>query len=237
MHHRALKPVMAALAALSLLVTAGCANLNEFLDGSGLGGEQPQLVAGIKQTLELSSTRAADTLSAPGGYANDPLLRITMPEQAQAVTSTLRQFGMGRYVDRVEALMNQGAEQAASEARDMFVSAVRNMTVTDALDIVRGDDTAATRYFRNQTESGLRQRYQPIIRSNLEQVGFYDQYRLMLDVYNTLPVRNRPNLDLEDYVLNQSLDGLFTRVASEEALIRQDPVGRGSQLIGSVFNR
>lgn len=217
---------------LAVLV-AGCAHMEGMLGGDQPG--QDSMASGIKQALELSSVRASDALSQPGAYANNPALRIGMPEQASPIVNTLRQFGMGRYVDRVESLMNQGAEQAAAEAKDLFVGAVRNMTVTDALGIVRGDDTAATRYFRDQTESSLRQRYQPVIRSNLQQVGFYDEYRTMLDIYNTLPIRNRPNLDLEDYVLNRSLDGLFTRVAEEESLIRNDPLGRGSALIGRVF--
>ena len=223
------------VALLCLTLLAGCAHMDGILGSSGPG--QDQMANGIKQALELSSVRASDALSAPGGYANDPALRIVFPEQLQTVTNAMRQFGMGRYVDQVESLMNQGAEQAATEAKALFVGAVRNMTVTDALGIVRGDDTAATDYFRTHTESSLRERYQPIIRRNLEQVGFYDEYRLMLDVYNTLPIRNRLNLDLENYVLNRSLDGLFSRVAAEEKLIRQDPLGHGSSLIASIFQR
>jgi len=203
--------------------------------GTQEGSTASPLVNAVRQTLVLSSDRATTALSAPGGYANNPALRITLPSQLDTVTQTLRQFGMGQYVDKLEARMNEGAEQAAVEAKAVFLSTIREMSITDALGIVRGGETAATDYFRSQTESTLRQRYQPIIRQNLEKVGFYDQYRLVLDVYNTLPVSNRLTLDLEQYVLNQGLDGLFGRMAEEEQLIRRDPLGRGSQVINAIF--
>lgn len=198
-------------------------------------GNQAQLVRGIKDTLELSSNRAATSLSQTGGYSNSALYRIKLPANLQPIASSLRQFGLGGELDKLETLMNQGAEKAAAEAAGVFVSAVRNMTVTDALGIVRGSDTAATEFFRQQTESILRQRYQPIIQQNLKQIGFYNQYQQLLNTYNQLPIANKPNLDLEQHVLEQSLTGLFKEVANQEKLIRNDPVSRGSAIIGAVF--
>lgn len=196
---------------------------------------QAQLVRGIKEALELGSNRAATSLSATGGYANSPLYRIELPANLQPIASKLRQFGLGGQLDSVENLMNQGAEKAAIEAKAVFVDAVRNMSVTDALGIVRGSNTAATDYFRAQTEASLRQRYLPIIKENLQEIGFYNQYQQMLSTYKMLPIANKPDLDLEQHVLNQALNGLFKQVAVEEQLIRKDPVGRGSQIIGAVF--
>lgn len=196
---------------------------------------QAQLVRGIKEALELGSNRAATSLSATGGYANNPLYRIELPANLQPIASKLRQLGLGGQMDKVESLMNQGAEKAAIEAKAVFVDAVRNMSVTDALGIVRGNSTAATDYFRSQTEASLRQRYLPIIKENLQEIGFYNQYQQMLSTYQMLPIANKPDLDLEQHVLNQALNGLFKQVAVEEQLIRKDPVGRGSQIIGAVF--
>lgn len=196
---------------------------------------QAQLVRGIKEALELGSNRAATSLSANGGYANNPLYRIELPANVQPIASKLRQLGLGSQMDKVESLMNQGAEKAAIEAKAVFVDAVRNMSVTDALGIVRGNSTAATDYFRGQTEASLRQRYLPIIKENLQEIGFYNQYQQMLSTYKMLPIANKPDLDLEQHVLNQALNGLFKQVAVEEQLIRKDPVGRGSQIIGAVF--
>jgi hypothetical protein len=198
---------------------------------------QAQLVRGIKEALELGSNRAATSLSATGGYANSPLYRIALPADVQPLASKLRQLGLGGQLDKVEALMNQGAEKAAVEAKIVFVDAVRNMSVTDALGIIRGSNTAATDYFRAQTEASLRQRYLPIIQQNLQQIGFYNQYQQLLGTYKMLPIANKPDLDLEQHVLNQALNGLFKQVAEEEQLIRKDPVGRGSQIIGAVFGQ
>ena len=196
---------------------------------------QAQMVRAIKETLELGSSRAATSLSATGGYANSPLYRIKLPANLQPIANNLRQLGLGAQLDKVENLMNQGAEKAAVEAKGVFIDAVRNMSVTDALGIIRGNQTAATDYFRAQTEASLRQRYQPIIKQNLQQIGFYTQYQQLLGAYKLLPIANKPSLDLEQHALNMALDGLFKQVAVEEKLIRKDPVGRGSQIIGTVF--
>jgi hypothetical protein len=166
---------------------------------------------------------------------NNSLYHIDLPSSLQPMAKTLRQFGLGGQLDKVEALMNQGAEKAAVEAQEVFVTAVRNMSVTDALGIIRGSNTAATDYFRQQTETTLRQRYLPIIQANLKQVGFYNQYQQLLGTYKQLPIANKPDLDLEQHVLTQSLDALFKEVGTQEKLIRKDPVGQGSAIISAVF--
>lgn len=238
-----MKALKICLIALPLTLAACNANMPQILQtsadvASAAGyGNQAQVVRGIKETLELGSTRAAAQLSAPGGYSNSSLYRIELPANLQPIAKNLRQFGLGSQLDSVEKLMNQGAEKAAAEAQVVFIDAVRNMGVTDALGIVRGNETAATDYFRRQTEASLRQRYLPIIQQNLQQIGFYNQYKSMLSTYNALPIANKPDLDLEQHVLDQSLNALFKQVAVEEQLIRKDPVGRGSAIIGSVFGQ
>src|SRR5690606_23403213 len=230
------------LLALPLALAACNANMPQVMqtgaDVASAAGynNQAQLVRGIKEALELGSTRAATQLATAGGYSNHSLYRITLPDNVQSMAKTLRQFGLGAQLDKVEALMNQGAERAAAEAAGVFVTAVRDMNITDALGIVRGSDTAATDYFRRQTEATLRQRYQPIIKQNLQQLGFYNQYQQLLTTYKQVPIANKPELDLEQHVLEQSLNGLFTEVGHQEQLIRKDPVGRGSTIIGAVFN-
>lgn len=217
----------------------GCAEMSEILaTPSSATSTNPSMIASaIKASLELGSTRAADLLSKSGGYAQHPVYRIKLPQQVQPIATRLRQFGLGTQLDRVEALMNQGAEQAAVEAKGIFIDAVRAMTISDALGIVRGNDTAATEYFRRQTEAALRQRYQPIIQRNLEQLGFYRQYQQFLAAYKLVPLQNKPELDLEQHVLTASLDALFKQVGEEEKLIRQDPLGRGGSAIAAVFGR
>lgn len=233
--------IKAFLIACVLSLTA-CAELTPYLDAgaevANTAGynNQANLVRGVKEALELGSQRAATQLSSVGGYSDSALYRIELPNELEAVTSTLRRFGLGGQLDQVEALMNQGAEKAAVEAKAVFFDAVRNMTVTNALGIIRGSDTAATDYFRQQTEASLRVRYLPIIQQNLQKIGFYNQYQQFLGAYQQLPISNKPNLDLEQHVLDESLSALFSQIAVEEKLIRQDPVGRGSALIGSIFS-
>jgi Protein of unknown function (DUF4197) len=226
------------LLSMVAMLCVGCAELTQVLEassGTGATTSSSALARAIKESLELGSTRAADMLSKTGGYSQSPVYRIKLPQQVQSIASRLRQFGLGGQVDRIEALMNQGAEQAAIEAKGVFIDAVRAMTITDALGIVRGNDTAATDYFRRSTEAVLRDRYSPIIKRNLEQIGFYRQYQQLLTAYKVLPIANKPELDLEQHVLTQSLDALFKQVGQEEKLIRQDPIGRGSSAIAAVF--
>lgn len=226
-------------AAMGVVLLVGCAQMGPLLGSVPLGTDASEaaLVRAIKESLELGSTRASDALSKSGGYRDHAVYRIRLPASVQPLASRLRQFGLGKQIDRVESVMNQAAEQAAGEAKAVFIEAVRAMTITDAMSIVRGSDTAATDYFRRQTEALLRQRYLPIIQSNLRELGFYRQYEQLLSAYEALPIGNKPDLDLEQHVLNRGLAALFSQVAEEEKLIRRDPLGRGSSAIAAVFGR
>ncbi len=232
-----------AVAGLAVAVSSGlgaCAEMSQVLQsGAEVAGNSNQsaLTRAVKESLELGSSRAADLLSKTGGYQNSALYRIRLPEPVQPIASRLRQFGLGGQVDQIEKLMNQGAEHAAVEAKAVFIGAVRSMTITDAMGIVRGNDTAATSYFRQHTEAELRQKYLPIIQNSLQQIGFYKQYQQLLSAYKQLPLTNKPDLDLEQHVLTQSLNALFTQVGEEEKAIRKDPIGRGSSAIAAVFGR
>jgi hypothetical protein len=222
------------------LSLSSCTEMSQILESGATSPGQPDqaaLTRAVKESLELGSGRAADMLSKVGGYQNSSRYRIRLPEAVQPIASRLRQFGLGGQVDRIEALMNQGAERAALEAKPVFISAVRSMTITDAMGIVRGNDTAATAYFRQRTEAELRQKYLPIIKNNLQQVGFYNQYQQLLTAYKRLPLADKPDLDLEQHVLTQSLNALFTQIGEEEKAIREDPLGRGSAAIAAIFRR
>ncbi|WP_404415132.1 DUF4197 domain-containing protein [Vreelandella aquamarina] len=221
-----------------MVITSGCQNMDAMgplMDaGSQMGAmsgesEASPLASGIKQALALSSERASDNLSMPGAFD------IPLPGPGQQIADTLRQLGMGQYVDPVQNAMNRGAEQAVAEAAPVFKTAVQEMSVDDAMGIIRGGDTAATQYFRANTEDALRSRFAPIVQSNLEQTGFYDQYQSMLQVYDQLPMTNLPEMDLERHVVDNSMEALFSEIGAQESLIRQDPAGQGSALIGQAF--
>jgi hypothetical protein len=231
---------IAAIALTLGLSSSSCTEMSQILESGATSAGQPDqaaLTRAVKESLELGSGRAADMLSKVGGYQNSSRYRIRLPQAVQPLANRLRQFGLGGQVDRIEALMNQGAERAALEAKPVFINAVRSMTITDAMGIVRGNDTAATDYFRQHTQAELRQKYLPIIKNSLQQVGFYNQYQQLLTAYKRLPLADKPDLDLEQHVLSQSLEALFTQVGEEEKAIRKDPLGRGSAAIAAIFGR
>jgi len=220
------------------LALAGCQNMDAVAPWVDVGNQvarnagydtDSRLATGIKETLYTSTDRASARLSQAGAF------HLRLPPAARPVAESLRQFGFGSYVDQLETAMNRGAEQAVAEAAPVFKQAITGMTVNDALGIIRGGDTAATDYFRGQTEATLRRRYQPIVEVNLRRTGFYDQYKSMLAVYDKLPIANKPDMHLERYIIDSSMATLFSRIGEEEALIRKDPVARGSILIGQVF--
>lgn len=223
---------------VGLLILSGCKTMEAAMPWVDMGNQMAKnagydtdakLAAGIKDALITGTDRASAQLSQSGAF------NLQLPAAAQPVANTLRQFGFGSYVDKVETAMNRGAEQAVAEAAPVFKQAISHMTVNDALGIIRGGDTAATTYFRGETESSLRQRYQPIVEDNLRKTGFYDQYQSLLSVYSKLPLTNKPDLNLENHVIDNSMDELYTRIGEQEALIRQNPMQQGSALIGAVF--
>ena len=228
--------VLAGLLIVSMV--SGCKTMEAAMPWVDMGNQMAKnasydtdskLAAGIKEALITGTDRASTQLSQTGAF------NLKLPAAAQPVADTLRQFGFGSYVDKVETAMNRGAEQAVAEAAPVFKQAITSMSVNDALGIIRGGDTAATAYFRGETESSLRQRYQPIVEDNLKRTGFYDQYKSLLAVYDKLPLTNKPSMNLESYVIDNSMDELYTRIGEQESLIRQNPMQQGSALIGAVF--
>lgn len=227
------------LVPLSLgLALAGCQNMEAIMPWVSMGNDMAKsagyntdekLAAGIKEALVKGTDAAAAQLSQEGA------MNLQLPQAAQPIANTLRQFGMGSYVDKVETAMNRGAEKAVAAGAPVFKNAINAMSVDDALGIIQGGDTAATSYFRGETESSLRQRFQPIVQDSLKQTGFYGQYQTLLGVYDKLPLTDKPNLDLESYVIDNSMDQLYTRIGEQETLIRNNPMQQGSALIGAVF--
>lgn len=223
-----------------LALTSGCQGmqsgaplLNVGAQVAGVAGQggASRLGGAIKQVLQLSSQRASTALARPEAF------RMPLPGAAQSLADTLRQAGLGSYVEPVQNAMNQGAGQAMAEAAPVFRQAIQQLSVEDAMGIARGGDTAATRYFRANSEQALRERFAPLVTRQLEQSGFYSEYQAMLNVYEQIPMATLPDLDLERHVIDTSMDALFNEMAQQESLIRQDPLGSGGELIGQAFQR
>ena len=230
-----------ALAGMFLLA-GGCSSLGQmggiFDALSGGAGEAlslDKIVAGLKQALEVGTRNTVASTSKAGGYAKNPLIRIPMPEKLQKMGSALRGVGMGEYVDKFEAKMNQSAELAAREAAPVFFDAIKDMSFADAKAILQGEPTAATDYFRGKTSATLKARYQPIVTEQMESLGTVKLYNDLETKYNKIPFVPKTTMSAEDYVTDQALNGLFTVLAQEERKIRENPAARTTELLRSVF--
>jgi len=231
-------PLVAACAALAAF--AGCSG-SPSLDAIGdlLGpagpGDGDRIVAGLKQALEVGTERAVSRTSRQNGFLGNPGIRIGLPDSLQTMATGLRAVGLGGKVDELEVAMNRAAEQASAEATDVFWQGIRQMSFADARAILKGGDTAATAYFERTTREPLRQRFEPIVAERMRSVGLVRIYDDLVSRYAALPFTAKPTLDLEGYVTDGALDGLFEVLGEEERRIREDPAARTTALLKEVF--
>ncbi len=197
--------------------------------------DEKTVIAGLKQALEVSTINTVTQTSQKGGFSDNPLIHIPLPEQLQNIAATLNKFGFGQYAEQLELQINRSAEQASSQAKTVFIDSISRMSLQDGWKILNGKQNAATEYFRQNTERQLSQKFQPIITRSMNTVGFYNDYQKLLKVYDSLPLTNKPNLNIENYIMQKTLDGLFSLVAIEEAKIRQNPSARITELLRRVF--
>jgi len=228
--------LVAALAAAS----PGCAVGGGLGSLGGLAGgatSESTVVAGLKEALAVGTRNAVAITSREGGYLDDPSIRIGLPGALDKLAKGLRAVGFRSQVDALELAMNRAAEQAAGEAADVFVAAIRQMTFPDALAILDGGDTAATEYFERTTRPELEVRFEPIVSEKMGRVGVVQRYDALLRRYRSIPFTQSPSLDIRRYVTNRALDGLFTVLGEQERKIRTDPAARTTELLKQVFGR
>lgn len=190
---------------------------------------------GLKEALTKGIEKGVAQLSKPDGYFKDPQIKIPLPEEAKNVESKLRQLGQGEQVDQAIESINRAAEDAASGAKDLFVNAIKNMTVTDAMSLLKGNDDAATRFLEKSTREALVAKFKPIIKASLDKVGATKHWNTIFTTYNKIPLVTKVNPDLEDYATNKAIDGLFIQIAKEELEIRKNPGARVTDLLKKVF--
>jgi dihydroorotate dehydrogenase len=169
------------------------------------------------------------------GYWGNPEIKIPFPPEAKEMESTLKTIGFSKKVDEFNESMNRAAEKAAAEAKPIFIAAIKGMTVKDAIKIVRGEDNAATLYLKNTTSPELKVKFQPIIKSSLDNVNATKYWADLITAYNKIPLVRKMNPDLPGYVTDKAIDGLFIMIAREELKIRKDPMARTSALLKKVF--
>ena len=196
------------------------------------------MVKGLKEALATGTERAVTTVSRPDGYLGNQLIKIVLPERLQQAANLLGKLGYQQQVDELVLSMNRAAEKAAPQAAGFFGDAIRQMTLEDAKGLLQGGDTAATRFFEDKTRSRLFEAFKPSVSASMDKVGTARAYKEMIGKYEALPLAaltGKPSLDLDSYVTDRALDGLFKMVAEEERKIRNNPAARTSDLLRTVF--
>jgi hypothetical protein len=191
--------------------------------------------AGLKAALEKGTQAAVASLGRADGFLGNPKVKIPLPESLARAESLMRRVGMGKYADELVVTMNRAAEAAVPEARQVFVDSVRKMSVQDAKGILTGGDTAATEYFRRTTRDPLHLRFLPIVKKATAKVGLAQKYNQYAGRGAELGLIGKEQANLDEYVTQKALDGLYVMVAEEEKKIRQDPVAAGTSIIKKVF--
>lgn len=226
-------------AILIFVLLAGCTAqqiqqaLGDYLDTDKLTTEQ--VAAGLKEALEKGISIGADNASKVNGFLGNPKIKIPFPPEVQKVESKLRQIGLGNQVDKFVETLNHGAEEAAKDAKPIFVAAIKSMTIQDAWNILKGEDNAATMYLQKTTSDELRAKFRPVIKNALDKTSATKYYADIINTYNKIPLLEDVNSDLESYATERALDGLFTLIAEQEAQIRVDPMARTTDLLKRVF--
>lgn len=195
------------------------------------------VVSGLKEALVIGTENAVKSVSQTDGYFGNTLIKILLPEKIQKVAEVLRMAGYQKQVDDFVLSMNRAAEKAAPQAASYFKDAIKEMTVEDATKILHGGDTSATEFFKGKTQDKLYAAFKPIVSSSMNEVGVTRSYKEMMGQYESLPFMSKESVDLDHYVTNKSLGGLFTMIGQEEKKIRTDPAARVTDLLKKVFGK
>ena len=210
---------------------------NMAMPSSG-GLSTDEIANGLKEALQKGAQTGTAKLSSPGGFLENAALKIIMPPEAQKIESTLRRLGFNQLMDDMIVSMNRAAEDACKTAVPIFTSAIKEMTITDGINILRGSDTSATSYLRTKTNITLTQSFSPVIKSSLDKVNATQYWEKIITTYNSVPlIGKKMNPDLVAYVTDKSLSGIYTEIANQEKDIRANPAARTSALLQKVFTK
>lgn len=190
---------------------------------------------GLKEALNNGITKQVSKLTAVDGFYRNEAVKILLPEELKKVDSSLRKIGLSSLADEGLKILNRAAENAVKEATPIFVDAVKNMTFTDAKNILMGNENSATSYLQNSTSTALYGKFNPVIKSSFTKVGADKVWSNIINKYNSIPLVKKVNPDLTDYVTNQAMAGVFKMIAVEEKNIRTNLNARTSNLLQKVF--
>ena len=207
----------------------------EAVKPSSAGLSQEEVGAGLKEALTKGIEKGVDQLSKPDGFFKDLSIKIPLPKETKKVEAKLRSIGQGKKVDETIESINRAAEDATTAAKDIFVKAIKEMSINDAMSILRGDENAATKFLDKSTRANLISKFEPIVKISLDKVGATKNWNTIFSTYNKLPFVEKVNPDLVEYATGKAIDGLFIQIAKEELKIRQDPAARVTDLLKKVF--
>lgn len=229
-----MKKILVLAVAISL---SSCAEMqqvmNQFPQTQGIGGVD--IAGGLKEALNNGISKQVTKLTATDGFYRNEAVKILLPEELRKVDAGLRRIGLSSLADEGLKVLNRAAEDAVKEATPIFVDAVRNMTFMDAKTILMGNESSATNYLQNSTSTALYGKFNPVIKNSFTKVGADKVWTNIITKYNSIPLVNKVNPDLTDYVTNQALNGVFKMVAVEEKNIRTNLSSRTSILLQKVF--
>lgn len=199
---------------------------------------EAEAAQGIREALDHGVARGIQLLNKEDGFFGNQTYKLFLPPEAQRIESTLRQLGMGGMVDRAILQINRAAEDAVGATRPIFLDAIREMTIADALNIIRGPNDAATQYFRQRTTGKLTTAFTPVVKQSLEKFSATKYYDEVVKTYNNFPTTlNKLNPNLTSYVVDRAIGALFDQIAKEEAAIRENPAARTTEILRRVFGR
>lgn len=210
-------------------------DVNKTLGGGSTPLTTAEVAQGLKEALIKGISTGSDLASQLDGYFKNPEIKIPFPPEVKKVEDRLRQLGLGNEVDRFVMTLNRGAEDAAKEAKPIFIEAIRSMTIQDAWAILKGEQDAATQYLKRTTSGLLKEKFKPVIQNSLNEVNATRYYGDIVSRYNQIPFVTKVNPDLDDYATDKAIEGLFTMIAKEEKNIRANPVARTTEILKKVF--
>jgi hypothetical protein len=222
-------------ACTSTQVTQTIGDINKTLGGGSQPLTTAEVAEGLKEALIKGISTGSDLVSQLDGYFKNPEIKIPFPPEVKKVEDKLRQIGLGGEVDKFVMTLNRGAEDAAREAKPIFITAIRSMTIQDAWSILKGENDAATQYLKRTTSAQLKDKFKPVIQNSLNKVNATKYYSDIVNRYNQIPLVQKVNPSLDDYATDKAIEGLFVMIAKEEKNIRQNPVARTTELLRKVF--
>ncbi len=202
-------------------------------------GKQPNLdevIKGLKEALSIGADSSVKKLSTADGFFKNTAIKILMPPEAVKVESSLRKVGAGKLVDDAIVVMNRAAESATSDVKDIFLDAIKNMTINDGMNILKGDSIAATRFLKSSTTAQLTQKIRPVVEIALKKVNATKYWGDVFNEYNRFAIK-KINPDLTSFVTEKTIDGLFFSIGEEEQKIRKDPAAQVTELLKKVFGK